>query len=129
MIAPVTSIYAAFAGIIIVSLAYRVARIRRRERIPLGNGDNKHLRRAVRAHANATETIPIVLLLLLLLELNGGVTWLLHLVGAIAILGRLIHAWWLSRFTGKSFGRTWGTVLTWGAVITLAISNIRLVLF
>ena len=125
MIAPVTSIYAAFAGLIIVGLAYRVARLRRQERIALGHGDNKYLRRAVRAHANATETVPIVLILLLLLEINGGVTWQLPLIGILAILGRLIHAWWLSRFTGKSFGRTWGTLLTWAVVILLAILNLK----
>lgn len=125
MIAPVTSIYAAFAGLIIVGLAYRVAQLRRQERIALGHGDNKYMQRAVRAHANATETIPIILILLLLLEINGGTTWLLHLIGSLAILGRLIHAWWLSRITGKSFGRTWGTILTWAVVILLATLNIR----
>ncbi len=74
MIAPVTSIYAALAGIIIVGLAFRVVRLRRQERVPLGHGDNKHLRRAVRVHANATEYLPIIFILMLLLEINGGAT-------------------------------------------------------
>ena len=126
MIAPVTSLYAALAGFIIVGLAYRVVRLRRQERIPLGHGDSKYLRRAIRAHANATEYIPIILILMLLLEINGGMIWQLHLFGGLTILGRLIHAWWLSRFTGKSFGRTWGTLLTWGVIVVLAVSNIRL---
>ena len=126
MLAPVTSIYAALAGIIIFGLAYRVVRLRRRERIALGHGDNKHLRRAIRVHANATENIPVILILMLLLEINGGATWALHLFGILTILGRLIHAWWLSRFTGKSFGRTWGTVISWGVLIALAVLNLRL---
>ncbi|MEE8388703.1 MAG: MAPEG family protein [Acidiferrobacterales bacterium] len=126
MVAPVTSIYAALAGIIIVGLAFRVVRLRRRERIALGHGDNKYLRRAIRVHANATEYIPIILILMLLLEINGGPTWQLHFFGVLTILGRLMHAWWLSRFTGKSFGRTWGTVISWGVIIALAISNLRL---
>jgi len=128
MVAPVTSIYAALAGIIIVGLALRVVQMRRRERVALGHGDNKHLRRAIRVHANATEYLPIILILMLLLEINGSATWKLHLFGILTILGRLIHAWWLSRFTGKSFGRTWGTALTWGVVIVLAISNLRMAL-
>ncbi len=126
MVAPVTSIYAALAGIIIVGLAFRVVRLRRREHIALGHGDNKYLRRAIRVHANATEYIPIILILMLLLEINGGPTWQLHFFGVLTILGRLMHAWWLSRFTGKSFGRTWGTVIGWGVIIALAISNLRL---
>ncbi len=126
MLAPVTSIYAALAGIIIFGLAFRVVRLRRRERIALGHGDNKHLRRAIRVHANATENIPVILILMLLLEINGGATWALHLFGILTILGRLIHAWWLSRFTGKSFGRTWGTVISWGVLIALAVLNLRL---
>lgn len=126
MLAPVTSIYAALAGIIIIVLAFRVVRLRRQERIALGHGDSKHLRRAVRVHANATEYIPVILILMLLLEINGGAKWQLHLFGVLTILGRLMHAWWLSRFTGKSFGRTWGTVLSWGVVIALAISNLRM---
>lgn len=126
MLAPVTSIYAALAGIIIFGLAFRVVRLRRRERIALGHGDNKHLRRAIRVHANATENIPVILILMLLLEINGGATWALHLFGILTILGRLIHAWWLSRFTGKSFGRTWGTLISWGVLIALAVLNLRL---
>ncbi len=126
MVAPVTSIYAALAGFIIVGLAFRVVRLRRREHIALGHGDNKYLRRAIRVHANATEYIPIILILMLLLEINGGPTWQLHFFGVLTILGRLMHAWWLSRFTGKSFGRTWGTVISWGVIIALAISNLRL---
>ncbi|MFV1997944.1 MAG: MAPEG family protein [Acidiferrobacterales bacterium] len=126
MVAPVTSIYAAIAGIIIVGLAFRVVQLRRRERVPLGYGENKHLRRAVRVHANATETIPIILILMILLEFNGGAAWQLHLFGNLMILGRLIHAWWLSRFSGKSFGRTWGTVLTWGVLVALAFANISI---
>ena len=126
MVAPVTSIYAALAGFISVGLAFRVVRLRRREHIALGHGDNKYLRRAIRVHANATEYIPIILILMLLLEINGGPTWQLHFFGVLTILGRLMHAWWLSRFTGKSFGRTWGTVISWGVIIALAISNLRL---
>ncbi len=126
MVAPVTSIYAALMGIIIVGLAFRVVRLRRREHVALGHGDSKHLRRAVRVHANATEYIPIILILMLLLEINGGSAWQLHLFGVLTILGRLIHAWWLSQFTGKSFGRFWGTALTWGVLIALATANIRM---
>lgn len=126
MNAPVTSIYAALAGLIIVGLAYRVVRLRRQEHIGMGDGDNKYLRCAVRAHANAIETIPIILILMLIFEINGGKTWQLYVIGILAILARAIHAWWLSQHTGNSFGRTWGTVLTWGVVISLAISNVWL---
>jgi len=124
MVAPVTSIYAAITGLIIFGLAFRVVLLRKQEHVALGHGNNKRLRRAVRVHANATEYIPVILILMLLLEINGGMAWKLHLFGVLTILGRLIHAWWLSQSSGTSFGRIWGTVLTWGVLIALAFANI-----
>ena len=57
--------------------------------------------------------MPLGLLVVLLLELNQAPVWAVHLAGAGLIVGRLLHAWGLSRHKGVSFGRFTGTVVTW----------------
>lgn len=124
MTAPITAIYAALLGILMIGLAYRVVRLRWQEQVPLGHGSSKDLLRAVRVHGNAAEYLPIILLLLLLFELNGGAAWLLHLFGVATLVARVLHALWLSRYTGTSFGRLYGTGITWLVVLGLATANL-----
>jgi uncharacterized membrane protein YecN with MAPEG domain len=38
---------------------------------------------------------------------------MVHLVGALLVLGRAAHGWGLSRSAGTSVGRASGTLLTW----------------
>lgn len=123
MIAPVTSLYAALAGLLVILLAYRVVRLRRGERVGQGDGGNKKLGRAIAVHRNAIEYLPIALVLLLIYEINGGHQWLLHAFGASLIVARLLHAWGLGRHSGRSFGRVAGTALTWLVILGLAGIN------
>ena len=87
-----TGIYAALAALLVVGLARNVIRLRRQYQVALGDGGNEDLLAAIRAHANAVEYLPIGLLLLLIFELNRGPIWLLHILGSLFIIGRLIHA-------------------------------------
>lgn len=88
----ITGIYAALAALLIVALARNVISLRRQHKVALGDGRHQDLLAAIRAHANAVEYLPIGLLLLLLLELSQGPAWLIHLLGILFIIGRLIHA-------------------------------------
>lgn len=88
----ITGIYAALAALLIVALARNVISLRRQHKVALGDGGHQDLLAAIRAHANAIEYLPIGLLLLLLLELSQGPAWLIHLLGSLFIIGRLIHA-------------------------------------
>ena len=88
----ITGIYAALAALLIVALARNVISLRRQHKVALGDGGHQDLLAAIRAHANAVEYLPIGLLLLLLLELGQGPAWLVHLLGSLFIIGRLIHA-------------------------------------
>ncbi|KPK11511.1 MAG: hypothetical protein AMJ68_05680 [Acidithiobacillales bacterium SG8_45] len=128
MITPVTAIYASILGLLFVVLSLRVVMLRRRDRVPLGHGASKPLRRAIRVQANAAEYLPFILILMALLELNGGAGWELHIYGIAIVAARMLHAFWLSRFTGGSFGRYWGTFATVAVLVSLAIANLRLVL-
>ena len=88
----ITGMYAALAALMIVALARNVISLRRQHKVALGDGGHQDLLAAIRAHANAVEYLPIGLLLLLLLELSQGPAWLIHLLGSLFIIGRLIHA-------------------------------------
>ena len=77
----ITSLYASLSALLIVRLSLSVIKLRRKNRISVGDGGNEELQLAIRTHSNAVEYIPITLLLLLMLELNGAPKILIHLLG------------------------------------------------
>lgn len=88
----VSSIYAGILALIIVWLSLKVIKLRRANKVKLGDGGVPELQNAIRAQGNAAEYIPISLILLVLLELSGVNLWLVHLAGVTLIIGRIIHA-------------------------------------
>ena len=122
MFAPITAIYAALAGLMLLVLAGLVVKARWRYKTGLGTGSEPGMERAVRVHANFVEYVPLTLLLLLLAEVNGIAAWALHAAGAVLLLSRLLHAWGLSQTSGRSFGRFYGTLGTWLTLLGLAVA-------
>jgi uncharacterized membrane protein YecN with MAPEG domain len=57
----------------------------------LGHGNDELGERLVRAHGNATENIPIFLILLGLAEGLGTPAWIIGFLGALFLLGRVVH--------------------------------------
>jgi len=120
----ITLFYAGLNGLIALGLAFLVVRQRRRTRTLFGAGGNPDLERAIRAHGNFVEYVPLILILLLLLELSGTPALRLHIMGAALTVARLLHAWGLSRSSGRSFGRGVGATLTWAVLLAAAISAV-----
>ncbi len=120
----ITALYASLAGLLLLVLSFRVVRSRRKLSVGLGDGGQESLLRAQRAQANFTEYVPIALILLAVAESQVLTGWLLHTAGAVLLLARLLHAWGLSQSSGRSFGRYWGTLLTWVVILALSIANI-----
>lgn len=95
----ITGLYAALCALLIMALTVVVIRRRVQERVSLGEGPGAGraaatpLRRAVRAHANAVETIPLALILMLCAESIGAPSIALHLAGATLLIGRAAHAY------------------------------------
>lgn len=109
-------IAALYAGVNILLLLYlgaRVPMMRRKHKVPLGDGGNPELLRAVRAHGNAAEYIPAGLIGLVLVSLLDAATplWFLHACGLSLTGGRLIHAGGLMA-SDLNAGRMIGMVLT-----------------
>lgn len=117
-----TGIYAALAALLVVGLARNVIRLRRQYQVALGDGGNEDLLAAIRAHANAVEYLPIGLLLLLIFELNRGPIWLLHILGGLFIIGRLIHAYGVSKAIIRY--RIIGMQITIWLLIIMAVLNL-----
>ena len=117
----ITGLYAALATLMILVLAVRVIAYRRAHKIGLGDGDDKELRKRIRAHGNAIEYLPFGLVLLLLLELNQTAPLLLHIFGIVLIVARVAHAWGVSRHSGVSPGRVTGVLLTVGVLLVMAL--------
>ncbi len=118
----ITSIYASLATLLIVKLTLSVIKLRRKNRVSIGDGGIDELQLAIRTHANAVEYIPIALMLLLTLELNGAPKILVHILGVTLLIGRILHAMGLSEKNLKK--RVLGMQITIYLLIGLAVLNI-----
>ncbi|MCC7199328.1 MAG: MAPEG family protein [Gammaproteobacteria bacterium] len=117
----VTTLYAGLFGLLYLVLAAQVVRGRWRYKVGLGTGSEPGMERAVRVHANFAEYVPLLLTLMLLAELGGAPGAVLHGVGLVLLVSRLLHAWGLSQHSNRSFGRFYGTLGTWLALLGLSV--------
>jgi uncharacterized membrane protein YecN with MAPEG domain len=108
----VTPFYAGLLALWFLVLAVRVVQNRRRAKVSLGDGGDTGLARAIRGHANFTEYVPLALLMMAMLELTRTSIYVLHALGLMLLVGRLLHGYAFSFTPHFRFGRTAGTVLT-----------------
>ncbi len=120
MVIEIVPIYAAILTLIFVGLSFRALSLRRKLKVLLGDRDDMTLRRAVRAHGHFAEYVPLAVVLMLLLELKGATGWL-HVVGIVLIIGRLIHAFGISRDPEDVRFRVAGMAATLFVLISSAI--------
>ncbi|MBP8120643.1 MAG: MAPEG family protein [Burkholderiales bacterium] len=121
---PITAVYASLLALLVSLLVLVVVKLRRSLGIGLGDGGNRDLARAIRAHGNAIESVPLFLVLLAVYEINRGSATILHVFGAAFLLARVLHAWGLFSSSGASPGRVWGSVGTTCCLLGLAIANL-----
>ncbi|MEO0999400.1 MAG: MAPEG family protein [Pseudomonadota bacterium] len=126
---PVTAFYAALSALILLFLTVRVIQMRQTARISLGDGENKVMRRRVRAHGNAAETIPTALILLALSEGLGAPLLALHLLGAMLVAGRIAHAFAFLSAGAAPLFRVLGMGLTLTMMALAAIGLLAHALF
>lgn len=114
---PVTSVYAAILGLLLVVFAMRVGAYRASSRVSLGDNNDPELFRRIRAHANFTETVPMALILLALVEASGSAAVWIHVFGATLLVGRVSHWLQLSGFIKPMLFRAVGMLLTIFSVV------------
>jgi uncharacterized membrane protein YecN with MAPEG domain len=120
----VTPIYAAILALIYVFLSVRVIGARRSARVALGDGGNPLLLRRQRVHANFAEYVPLALILMLLAEQQATAPVLLHALGALLLVGRVVHAVGVSREPEQIWQRVTGMSLTFTALVAGALINL-----
>lgn len=90
-----SAIIVAISMLWLIFLSTNVSRLRMKEQISMGDGGNKTVRNAVRAHGNAVEAMVPYMVLVVVWELQGaGSGAVLGLSGAF-LFGRLLHGWGL----------------------------------
>lgn len=119
-----TALYAGLLGLFYVGLSFRVIGLRKKHKIGINHGEEMELARAIRVHANFAEYVPIALILILLLELNQTSNWLLHVLGASLLIGRVLHSMGLSKSAGTSAPRFIGMILTFLMIIVASALNV-----
>ena len=110
-----------------VWLALQTIKVRRANKVKLGDGGDFELQSAIRAHGNFAEYMPITIILLFLLEYNGMHYLVIHVIGIAFLAGRWTHAQGLLKDNLRK--RVMGMGFTLNIIIGLAIANIILAIF
>ncbi|MEM6410591.1 MAG: MAPEG family protein [Pseudomonadota bacterium] len=108
------ALYLSVNVLIIVVLSVRIVGGRFSKKISLGSGGDKDMEVRIRSQGNAIEYIPIAMIALFAISQLGAPSWLLHSLGGLFTLGRLIHPIGMA---GPLIARQLGTVFTWTALI------------
>ena len=116
----IVALYSALNIILLIVLSYLVAGKRRKNSIGIGDAGNEALQRAIRVQGNFTEYVPLALIGLLMMASLGAAPYWMHITGAMLTLGRVLHAFGLSKNSGASTQRVVGMILTWGALLIAA---------
>jgi uncharacterized membrane protein YecN with MAPEG domain len=114
-------ICAGILGLLAAVLALNVARMRGKKRIFLGDGGDKEMTAAVRAHGNLIEFAPLCLLLIYLLHGPYGPR-MTAILAVLLVIGRLAHAGGMLGYVPS--GRTIGAIVT---VLVLSVASVMLI--
>lgn len=106
--------------LVLVVLSVRVVLTRRRQRVILGDGGDEVMIVAARRFGNAAEYTPVAIGALILLALIGWQAWIIHLIGAAFLLGRVVHPLGLAFGKGPPPARVVGMILTWLPLLAAA---------
>lgn len=117
----VTPLYAGLLALWFLVLSVRVIRTRGAEKIYLGDGGNIRVTRIIRAHANFAEYVPLALIMMAMLELTHHSIYLLHILGILLLVARLLHGYAFSFTQHFVFGRVAGAGLTFLVIVIEAI--------
>jgi len=125
----ITSLITAVLTMIFIKLSFAVIKLRRQNKVGLGNGGNDDLERAIRAQGNFAEYVPLGIILIACLELNGAPWALVATPGITLIIGRLIHAKGINTPPPDFSKRVLGMQFTFGTLITLIVFNVGWALY
>ena len=123
-----TAFYGGLLGIVYFGILINVMRTRQVTKTEFGLGDDPRLEQAFRVQANFVEYVPLILIILGAIELLGLDSRLVHSLGGLLLVSRVLHALGLGRSTGTSPGRFLGTLGTWLVLLVASGSAIYMTL-
>ncbi len=112
-----SALYIAVLILMAVILSANVAFRRGPLKIGIGDGENSQMARLIRVHANFLENAPLAIGALIMLAVIGATAWSVHIIGISMVIGRILHAYGLSKTSGASFGRVSGMILTYSSLL------------
>ncbi|WP_418114912.1 MAPEG family protein [Vibrio scophthalmi] len=118
----ITALYAALLAVLMMWLAVQVIKQRRKNKVAYADGGIEGLQIARSAQGNAVDSIPITVILLALLEMNGANVLLIHGIGILFLVARIVHA--RAILAQDLNGRIMGMKLTFATMFTLVILNV-----
>jgi uncharacterized membrane protein YecN with MAPEG domain len=127
---PVTSVAAAVLSLIYVTMSVRVIQARISTGTSMGDGSGgvpaglEHtipLLVRARSHANFAEYVPLGLIVLGLAELQGTRRWVIAVLAAMLVGGRLLHPIGMGRKVPNPY-RLLGMVLTFGELAGASVA-------
>jgi len=122
MIVPVSAVFAAILGLLLIFLSLLVSRHRLKLKQGMGVSEDIDFQATVRAHANLVEYAPMGLIMLAVAELNGVPGALIYWTGMGFVVGRLLHAFgMINGRGGPHIARMAGILLTWLAIVVLSL--------
>lgn len=91
---PITLMYASIFAIFALFLSFKAGSFRGKSGVSVlfGEPANMELAEKVRAHQNFLEYVPIFLIVFGAIELAGGSSMFLYIVGDLLIIARIAHA-------------------------------------
>jgi uncharacterized protein len=109
---PVFYVCAGLLGLLAVSLTVSVGRMRMQKKIYLGDGGDKELLAAIRAHGNFMEYVPLSLVLIYFVSDFHGY-WYTSIMSVVLLLARVLHAGGILGFIplGRTIGAAGTTIL------------------
>ena len=122
-------LYVGLFIILFILLKVNVGRVRSAEKIIFGDGANERLQRAQRVQGNAVEDVPVTLIGIVGLGVLSAPVLLIHGLGALFLIGRILHAVGLGGSSGGSPGRMFGTLLTAIVMLATGVSCLWFALF
>ena len=120
--------YAGMLGLLLTALSFNVmyhwVRVTGK-----GRESDLVMRRAERVLASFVEYAPMTIILLALIELRGAPVFAVHLLGALAVVARVLHAVGSNQIKGAGLMRFMGAQLTFLVVMVLSFACIYLFIF
>jgi uncharacterized membrane protein YecN with MAPEG domain len=123
--------YAALLGLLSAVLTANVIAGRVRSKVDAGDGGDKRLAQALRAHGNFVEQAPLALILIATAEMSGARALVIQALGVAIVAARLASAYALNRSLAQTplrqFGGGFSVLIAAAAsvAILLALAGIR----